>query len=339
MNSRSAGMFLSLILVIVAVGRVSATSMTECSYQLTESFFPYIPFINEFQTFADIEDKLQPGDIVCFEEGQYSGISIENVHATQSSPIVLKSIVDKGAHISLSDYKGTGISLRESSYIRIEGFKVSGGLYGIRALDSHDVVIQRNWIENVGQEAILATVDKCSTHSGNFNISENRILTTGRKNPQYGEGIYIGSGKASLCGIETVLINGNTISETTNEAIDIKYNVSDVLIQNNRIDNIDLAFNGVITLSTSEFPKVDGKYRVLNNRISNFSNRNGYTANAIAVGNGDVVIKDNFVDNEDGFFVYIYETISQSKSKRILIERNKYVGGVKSTYFARGDGS
>ena len=328
MNSRSAGMFLSLILVIVAVGKVSATPMTGCSYQLTASFFPYIPFINEFQTFADIEDKLQPGDILCFEEGQYSGISIENVHATQSSPIVLKSIVDKGAHISLSDYKGTGISLRDSSYIRIEGFKVSGGLYGIRALDSHDVVIQRNWIENVGQEAILATVDKCSTDSGNFNISENRILTTGRKNPQYGEGIYIGSGKASLCGIETVLINGNAISETTNEAIDIKYNVSDVLIQNNRIDNIDLAFNGVITLSTSEFPKVDGKYRVLNNRISNFVNRNGYTANAIAIGNGSALIKGNDVKNEGGLFIRFYDSLKATAFDYIEVESNTLSGGL-----------
>ncbi|GLQ30285.1 hypothetical protein GCM10007876_07630 [Litoribrevibacter albus] len=243
-------------------------------------------------------------------------------------PIVLKSITEREAHIELSDFKGTGIGIRESSFVVIEGFMISGGLYGIRSVDSHDLFIRNNWIESVGQEGILLTVDRCRSSSENYLIAKNKILSTGRKNSQYGEGIYVGSGKESNCGVKNVAIEGNSISHTTNEAIDIKYNVSDVLIKNNDISDVDLAFNGVITLSTSDFPKVDGRYQVISNRISNFSNRNGYKAVAVAVGNGSALISGNVVINKDGLFVKYYKSLLSNSFDRVVIESNSLSGGI-----------
>ncbi|WP_284378949.1 right-handed parallel beta-helix repeat-containing protein [Litoribrevibacter albus] len=302
--------------------------VSECTHHVSSSFFPYIPFLNEFLSFEDVKESLNPGDVVCFESGEYSSVHLKGVNGTKLKPIVLKSITEREAHIELSDFKGTGIGIRESSFVVIEGFMISGGLYGIRSVDSHDLFIRNNWIESVGQEGILLTVDRCRSSSENYLIAKNKILSTGRKNSQYGEGIYVGSGKESNCGVKNVAIEGNSISHTTNEAIDIKYNVSDVLIKNNDISDVDLAFNGVITLSTSDFPKVDGRYQVISNRISNFSNRNGYKAVAVAVGNGSALISGNVVINKDGLFVKYYKSLLSNSFDRVVIESNSLSGGI-----------
>ena len=116
---------------------------------------------------------------------------------------------------------------------------------GVTVTSSDHVTVADLKIENTGEEAMHlkgSTVD--STLVGNT------INTTGLVNPQYGEGIYIGTDKNNWCVYNNCLpdqtvrntIVGNNITNTSAEGIEAKEATADTVIAGNTIDGANTTF-------------------------------------------------------------------------------------------------
>jgi parallel beta-helix repeat protein len=245
------------------------------------------------------------GEVICFRAGIYSSIRIENIEGGIND-ITLRGVGRGQVKILKDNYKGTGIVINNSKNIVITGFTISGGLYGIYAKGSSDLTIVNNTIYNVGQEGIIVKSGISKQPLSNFIISDNIIVDTGKGLSQYGEGIYIGDGNDNFNEIiNNVTIENNNISNTMNEAIDIKINTKNINIHSNTISNTNLKFNGVITVATSNRYGADSNITITNNNIIGVVNRSGYRPIGIAIGQGNALISDNMIIEESKKFVAI----------------------------------
>jgi parallel beta-helix repeat protein len=258
--------------------------------------------------YNDINEALlnsTSGEVICFKAGIYPSITIENIQGGVNN-ITLKAQTDTQVKILHNSYSGTGIVINNSKNIVISGFTLFGGLYGIYAKGSSDLTIINNTIHNVGQEGIVVKSGIAMQPLSNFIIADNIISGTGKSLPQYGEGIYVGDGNDNFNEIiNQVTIENNNISNTMNEAIDIKINTQDVIIHSNNILNTNLKFNGAITVATSARYGADSNITISNNNIIGVVNRSGYRAIGIAVGQGNSLITSNMISEVSTNFVGI----------------------------------
>ncbi|WP_322759144.1 right-handed parallel beta-helix repeat-containing protein, partial [Frankia sp. Cr2] len=197
----------------------------------------------------------QPGDLIALADGQYSGHFVANRPATAKAPITVRgsrnAVIDGGSIDS-----GYSFHLDNADYWRLEGFTIQSGQKGVMTDQTNGAVISGLLVRNVGDEGI---------HLRNFS-SDNFVVGcavsgTGRKEPGFGEGIYIGTAKSNWDKVsggkpdnsDRNKIIGNTISGVTAEAIDIKEATSGGLLGNN-------TFNGsAITGDNSADSWVDVK--------------------------------------------------------------------------------
>ncbi len=123
-----------------------------------------------------------------------------------------------------------------------------------------------------------------------------------------GEGIYIGEGNDHLDYSSNVHIIGNYLHDLTGEAIDIKRKSADILIEYNKINNINVKSQSAIVLGLDPLKvndSYDGQYIVRRNCISNVTSR-GFDGNFIVVANGYALIEENVMWNcvKNGIDVY-----------------------------------
>ena len=128
----------------------------------------YLPFVSAYgQSDSNIgRIELQPGDEVVFAAGTYDetfqlpgsdvnhGFRLRNVHGTETAPITLRS--EDGAILRAEAENGsevTKLELFDTSHFVIEGFEVTGMGTGIQITNSHDVLIEDNWIHDIEGQA------------------------------------------------------------------------------------------------------------------------------------------------------------------------------------------
>ena len=259
-----------------------------------------------------------------FRAGTYAPIRIENIEGGVNN-ITLRAETKGLVKIKHSNYRGTAITINNSKNIVIRGFTLSGGLYGIYAKGSSDLTIVNNTIYNVGQEGVIIKSGISKQPLSNFIIANNIIVETGKVLSQYGEGIYIGDGNDKFNQIlKNVTIAGNSISHTMNEAIDIKINTKNVNIHSNIINNTNLKFNGVITVATSNRHGEDSNISISHNNIVGVVNRSGYRPIGIAIGQGNALITDNMIIEENKRFVGIclFSTFVNTDANKVTLENN-----------------
>lgn len=167
-----------------------------------------------------------PGTVITLADGKYVGKFTGAQSGTAGAPITMTG--SRRAVLTTGSATQSGYALHLTApYWNLSGFSVTQAAKGI-VLDNSDFsVIDGVNVGSIGQEAVHVR-----TSSSNVTIRNSLIHDTGLKTPAYGEGIYVGSAKSnwgSVMGSSTtpdrsdnVIVERNTITNTTAEGIDIK---------------------------------------------------------------------------------------------------------------------
>ncbi len=190
---------------------------------------------------SELEDALasaSPGDVIEMASGIYSGNFVATTSGTLDAPITLCGSAD--AVLDGGDPEdGYVFHLDGAQYWHLVGFTVSNGQKGVMADGTVGTTIESLTVFSIGDEAIH--LRKFSTDNL---VVANTISDTGLRKPKFGEGIYIGTAESNWCDISDCqpdnsdrnIIEGNTISGTTSESVDIKEGTSDGILRNNTFD-------------------------------------------------------------------------------------------------------
>lgn len=194
---------------------------------------------------ADLQTQLanaKAGTVVQLKDGLYQGnFSVpKGVNGTIDKPIVLK-----GGPKAILDGGGTDkgyVFHLESDHWLLKGFTIINGLKGIVLDNASNNTLESLDIHDIGEEGVHFRKSSCKNLLTNCTVK-----TTGLKNPQYGEAVYIGSAinhwkeygttdKGDPSDSNSII--GNTLGPDIGaECIDIKEGTTGGLIKGNRFDS------------------------------------------------------------------------------------------------------
>lgn len=182
----------------------------------------------------------KPGDSIILKDGTYDGKFVIEAEAsgTAKQPIVLigsrSAILDAG-----NNQTGYVLHLK-ASFWKLRGFTVKNALKGIVADGACNNLIDGLLVTDLGEEGIHFRM--FSKHNVVRNCEVNH---TGKKNPGYGEAIYIGSaysnwpkytdGKPDQCDSNQV-INNKLGPYVAAECIDVKEGTTGGIISGNTFE-------------------------------------------------------------------------------------------------------
>jgi hypothetical protein len=252
------------------------------------------------------------GDTIFLNAGEYDRISISDLHFSEMQPLFIIGndtgpVIIKGSGIS----KGSAMEVTNCSYILIEGLAFTNAMWGSYIRNSQHIIYRNNEIYETGQEGIH--VGRSSKY---VDVISNHIHNTGKYNPKWGEGIYIGSGSYTGNNFpdncEYIWIEGNHIHETgRSEGINIKAECFHITVRNNVIHDInpgtESQYNqAAITVEGGE-NSLKNNYRtsekrdiwIENNTIENVNNGFSDWSNGIMFFGTGVYILNNNISNCD----------------------------------------
>ncbi len=233
-------------------------------------------------------------------------------------------------------YNGTqGVN----SNIEVLNFRVTGSLYHGIYLGGDDAprfaprgaYVAGNEVFGVANNVGGGIVVRNAFEGATITLEANEVYNVSPSNlGASGEGIYIGEGNDHLDYSSNIHIIGNDLHDLTGEAIDIKRKSANILIEYNKINNINIKSQGAIVLGLD--PKktndtYDGQYIVRRNCISNVTTR-GSDGNFIVVGNGYTLIEENVMWNTVKHGIDVYNDCD-GPNKIVEIQNNiiwSYVG-------------
>lgn len=190
-------------------------------------------------TSAQLKDalaKAQPGTSIRLSPGTYEGSFRLDASGTSSKPIWVcgssSTVIRPNTLV-----RGTGMYVSGSDVV-LAGFSVTKSLKGVMVVGANRVTVADLKIWDIGDEAVHF---RNSSTSGV--LVGTTITRTGRTNPAFGEGVYIGTSSKNWCAYNDCAVdrsNGttlldNVINETTAEAIEVKEGVQSTVIQGNKI--------------------------------------------------------------------------------------------------------
>jgi hypothetical protein len=180
-------------------------------------------------------DDAAPGDVIRLAAGSYRPIVITG-DGTADAPITL--IGPRRAWIRGDD--GYAVHVREARHWQLVGFTVRGGNKGVVLDDAQSVLLDSLTVGSTGDEAV-----HFRSSSSDNTVQRSRIHDTGREQPQYGEGVYVGSAKSNWKrygedgGPDLSMRNrvlGNRFWRITAENVDIKEETGGTVVARNRFD-------------------------------------------------------------------------------------------------------
>ncbi|GHC03600.1 right-handed parallel beta-helix repeat-containing protein [Cerasicoccus arenae] len=165
-----------------------------------------------------ILNSANPGDTVMVYPGEYGRVVLADKNGTETDPIIIRSM--GGATIKSYEPYENALWLKNCDYIVFDVFTFTGGMRGAIVVDCDHIIFKNCTFTGVGQEGIHIL----SSHY--VDVRGGKIYNTGLLNPQWGEGVYAGSGSAyDLC--SHIWVEGVEIYNTGNgEAVDYKPGVS-----------------------------------------------------------------------------------------------------------------
>ncbi|WP_432830008.1 right-handed parallel beta-helix repeat-containing protein [Dactylosporangium sp. CA-092794] len=189
----------------------------------------------------DLEDALsaaQPGNVIVLRDGVYEGKFVASKAADKDNPIYLCG--GSGAVLDGGGVKaGYVLHLDGASYWRVLGLTLRNGQKGLMADHVQGALIQGLTVEQIGDEGI---------HLRNFSsdnvVRGNTVRNTGNRRDTFGEGIYVGTAESNWCTVSDCkpdnsdrnVVEGNTITDTTSESVDIKEGTTGGQVINNTFD-------------------------------------------------------------------------------------------------------
>ncbi|MEW1835893.1 right-handed parallel beta-helix repeat-containing protein [Microbacterium sp. NPDC079995] len=249
------------LLVLIGAAGCSASAPTASAPACPTAVRVVGPSMEDLQRAVD---AAAPGDALRLADTTYSGRLVISASGSVAAPIVLcgspQARIDGGDATT-----GYALHVDSASHWRISGFAVTGASKGIVADAASDIVFDRLVVEDIGEEGIhlrAGTTDST--------VSNSTVRRTGTVTPEYGEGLYVGSAESNWCrytGCEPDRSDrnrliGNTVSDTTAEAIDIKEGSSDGVVDAN---TLTLSATAVVDSAVD----VKGNdWRVVDNRVT-----------------------------------------------------------------------
>jgi hypothetical protein len=177
----------------------------------------------------------RPGDTILMAAGTYDPVVITR-SGTAAAPVTLTGPAGAVIKGSGKDYT---LHLDGASHWQLVGFTVSGGGKGVMTDGSTGLLLDSLTVSDTGDEAV-----HFRSGSSNNTIQRSTIRNTGLNQPEYGEGVYVGSAKSNWKkysdGRPDLSMNnrvvGNTFQRITAENVDVKEETGGTLIAGNRFD-------------------------------------------------------------------------------------------------------
>lgn len=177
----------------------------------------------------------RPGDTIRMAPGTYSPVVI-TTSGTAEAPITLTGPADAVVTGSGKDYT---VHLDGASWWQLVGFTVTGGGKGVMLDDTQHTLLDSLDVGRTGDEAV-----HFRKNSSDNTLQRSTVHDTGLRQPEYGEGVYVGSAKSNwkkITGGQPDLsmnnrIVGNTFRTITAENVDVKEETSGTWISGNRFD-------------------------------------------------------------------------------------------------------
>ncbi|WP_395657627.1 right-handed parallel beta-helix repeat-containing protein [Nocardioides sp.] len=182
------------------------------------------PTVSDAGGLRDALAGARPGAVIVLGDGDYTGSFEATASGTRSQPVTVCGS-RRARLVGASVDTGYTLHLDGASYWRLRGFTVSGGQKGVVLDGSSHNELRDLRIEGVGDEALHLRAGS----SDNL-VTGAEIRRTGLHDPEYGEGIYVGSAESNWCEVgdcgpdrsDGNRIVGNDVGGTTAEAVDVK---------------------------------------------------------------------------------------------------------------------
>ena len=226
-------------------------------------------------------DDANPGDVIALADGTYSGRFRMAASGSAAEPIFVcggaGAVLDGGG----VDH-GYVLHLDGVRHVRVVGFTVTNGQKGVMADGVRQTVIGGLDVHGIGDEAIHLRRDSTDNE-----VVANRISQTGQRRADFGEGVYVGTAESNWCDVNDCdpdasdrnRILGNTFSDTTAEAIDVKEGTTGGEIGDNTFDGAGLS-------SADSWVDVKGNDWVIRGNSGKTSPRDGFQTHRVADGWG-----------------------------------------------------
>ncbi|OLT33379.1 hypothetical protein BJF79_34915 [Actinomadura sp. CNU-125] len=184
----------------------------------------------------------EPGTVVQLAPGKFDGQFLSQKSGTADRPIFVcgtdKSILDGGG-----TGEGYGFHLQDAAHWRLIGFTLQNSQKGVMFDGTGASFVQELTIRNTGDEAV-----HLRRNSTGNSVLFNTISHTGRENPRFGEGVYLGSSHNNWGTLtngqpdrsDNNLVAGNKIKSTA-EAVDVKEGTAGGRIAGNAFDGSELS--------------------------------------------------------------------------------------------------
>ncbi|MDQ0368367.1 right-handed parallel beta-helix repeat-containing protein [Catenuloplanes indicus] len=185
----------------------------------------------------------RPGAVIRLADGVYQDEFVASVPGTADAPVTLcggvGAILDGGGVT-----KGYGLHLDGASHWRVLGFTVRNAQKGVMADGVQHTTIAGLTVERIGDEAV-----HLRRFSSDNVVEGNIIRDTGRRKPQFGEGVYVGTAESNWCDItdcapdtsDRNVVRNNTITAVTAENVDIKEGTTGGTVTGNTFDGAALS--------------------------------------------------------------------------------------------------
>lgn len=235
----------------------------------------------------------QPGDKIVLADGtyqssmlagNYTGSFAATVDGTADNPITIT-----GSRNAIIDGNGTGgrygLYLYGADYWNIDGLTVANASKGIVLDGSSHVFIRNVKVTNVGMEAVHFR------SFSQYNVIRDSVITgTGKKSPQYGEGVYIGSANSNWATYsgsqpdrsDRNIVIGNTFSDFTAEALDLKEGSVGGYIASNSFEGSSLSGQN----SADSWVDAKGNYYLIENNTGTNTLLDGFQVHNVYSGWG-----------------------------------------------------
>ncbi|MER5674818.1 hypothetical protein [Pseudonocardia alni] len=196
------------------------------------------PTVTGADELAEALRGVRPGAVVVLAPGLYPGRFTAAVPATADAPVTVcggrDAVLDGGP---VDD--GYTLHLDGADHWRLAGFSVRGGQKGVVVDRSQHVVVDGLAVTDVGDEAV-----HLRAYSADGVVTRTVVRRTGRNEPRFGEGVYVGSAVSNWCRwsgcgpdrSDRARIEDNDIADTTAEAVDVKEGTTGGVLRGNRFD-------------------------------------------------------------------------------------------------------
>lgn len=183
-------------------------------------------------------DDAVPGQVIRLADGRYEGNFVATAKAGAEAPIHLCG--SRGAVLDGGKIDGAyTLHLSGAAYWQVTGLTVTGGKKGVMVDGGVGNWLEGLLVTSIGDEAIHLRAGSTDNV-----VTGNTVRDTGLRRAKFGEGIYIGTAESNWCRISNCqpdrsdrnLVEGNDISGTTAESVDIKEGTSGGVLRGNTFD-------------------------------------------------------------------------------------------------------